>query len=46
MWATYWRIRMRGEKGGAFFVDRERAYADHIARLKRAGFPADPIARM
>jgi hypothetical protein len=45
-WATYWRIRVRGGKGGMFFVDRETAYADHLERLKNAGVAEDPVARM
>jgi hypothetical protein len=45
-WVTYWRIRMRGGKGGLFFVNRERAYADHLERLKKVGVTEDPIARM
>jgi hypothetical protein len=45
-WATYWRIRLRGGKGGVFFVNRERAYADHIDRLKKAGVHEEPIAKM
>ena len=45
-WATYWRIRLRGGKGGMFFVNRETAYADHLERLKKVGVAEDPIARL
>jgi hypothetical protein len=45
-WMTYWRVRLRGGKGGMFFVDREKAYADHLDRLRRAGVTEDPIARL
>lgn len=35
-WATYFRVRMRGSKGGMFFVDRRKVYADQIRnRLDR-----------
>jgi len=35
-WATYFRVRMRGSKGGMFFVDRRKVYADQIRnRLER-----------
>ncbi len=45
-WATYWRIRLRGGKGGMYFVNREKAYADHLERLKKHGVADEPIARM
>jgi hypothetical protein len=45
-WVTYWRIRLRGRKGGMYFVDRETAYADHLERLKKHGVSDEPIARM
>jgi hypothetical protein len=45
-WATYWRVRLRGGRGGMYFVDRETAYADHLERLKRAGVTEDPVAPM
>jgi hypothetical protein len=45
-WATYWRIRLRGGKGGMYFVNREKAYADHLERLKKVGVTEDPIAKM
>jgi hypothetical protein len=43
-WATYWRIRLRGGKGGMFFVDRRRVYADQIEARRRRGLPDEPIA--
>jgi hypothetical protein len=45
-WATYWRIRLRGDKGGMYFVNREKAYADHLERMKKHGIADDPIAKM
>jgi hypothetical protein len=45
-WATYWRIRMRGGKGGLFFVNRERVYADHLERLKKQGVTEEPITKL
>jgi hypothetical protein len=45
-WATYWRIRLRGGKGGMFFVDRRRVYADQIESRRRQGLADEPIARM
>jgi hypothetical protein len=45
-WATYWRVRLRGARGGMYFVDREAAYADHLERLKKHGVADEPIARM
>jgi hypothetical protein len=45
-WATYWRVRLRGGRGGMFFVDRRRVYADQIAWRRRLGLPDEPIARL
>jgi hypothetical protein len=45
-WMTYWRVRMRGGKGGMYFVDRERAYADQLERQRRHGIPDKPIAKL
>jgi hypothetical protein len=44
-WATYWRIRLRRSKGGMFFVDRRKVFADLIERQKAIGLPDEPIAR-
>lgn len=45
-WTTYWRIRLRGGKGGMFFVDRTRVYADQLDRRRRHGVVDEPIAKM
>jgi hypothetical protein len=45
-WVTYWRIRFRGGKGGMFFVNREKAYSDHLDRLKKHGVVEEPIAKL
>jgi hypothetical protein len=45
-WATYLRVRMRGSKGGLFFVDRRRAYADLIQSRRNLGLPDEPIAKL
>lgn len=45
-WVTYWRIRMRAGKGGMFFVNREKAYADQLELQKRRGIADEPIAKM
>jgi hypothetical protein len=44
-WGTYWRVRMRGGRGGMFFVDRRRVYADQIEGRRRLGLADEPIAR-
>ena len=45
-WATYWRVRLRGDRGGMFFVDRRRVYADQIRARRRLGLADEPIARL
>jgi hypothetical protein len=45
-WATYWRIRMRGGKGGLFFVDRRETYSDLIETRANQGLSDEPIARL
>jgi hypothetical protein len=45
-WATYWRVRLRGGRGGMFFVDRRRIYADQIEGRRRLGLPDEPVARL
>jgi hypothetical protein len=45
-WVTYWRIRLRGARGGMFFVDRRRVYADLIERRRRRGLPDRPVAAL
>ena len=44
-WVTYQRVRVRGPRGGMFFVDRRRVMADQIARKARRGVADEPIAR-
>jgi hypothetical protein len=44
--ATYWRVRLRGGRGGMFFVDRRRVYADQIEWRRRLGLPDEPVARL
>jgi hypothetical protein len=45
-WATYFRVRLRGGRGGMFFVDRRRVYADQIEGRRRLGLPDEPIAKL
>jgi hypothetical protein len=45
-WVTYWRIRLRGGRGGMFFVDRRRVYADQIERRRQLGLADEPVARL
>jgi hypothetical protein len=45
-WATYFRVRVRGSRGGMFFVDRRRVYADQIAGRRARGFADRPQARL
>jgi hypothetical protein len=43
-WATYLRVRLRGGRGGMFFVDRRKVYADQIERCRQLGLADEPIA--
>ncbi len=45
-WATYLRVRLRGPRGGMFFVDRRRVYADQIEGRRRQGLPDEPLAKL
>ena len=45
-WFTYWRVRMRGAKGGMFFVDRREAYADQIQNRLSRGLADEPQAHL
>jgi len=45
-WFTYWRVRMRGAKGGMFFVDRRRVYADQIQNRLARGLVDEPQVRL
>ncbi len=44
--ATYWRIRIRGAKGGMYFVDRRKVYADQLATRTARGITDQPQARI
>src|SRR5262245_25358970 len=44
--ATNWRVRLRGARGGMFFVDRRKVYADQIEARRRLGLPDVPIANL
>lgn len=44
-WGSYYRIRMRGRKGGMFFIDRRNVYADQIERRALRGLPDEERAR-
>ena len=43
---TYWRVRARGAKGGMFFVDRRRVYADQIENRHARGLTDEPVAKL
>lgn len=43
-WLTYHRVRLRGARGGMFFVDRRRVYADQFERCRTKGLPDCPQA--
>lgn len=43
---THWRIRLRGSRGGLFFVDRRKLLADKLAVLRKQGVADEPIARL
>jgi hypothetical protein len=45
-WATYWRVRARGGRGGMYFVDRRRVYADQMDARRRAVLADEPVARL
>jgi hypothetical protein len=42
-WTTYWRVRLRGQKGGMFFVDRRETYRDQIERQSGRGIHESPV---
>ena len=39
-WANYYRVRLRGAKGGVYFVDRRDVYRDQIANRESRGLLA------
>ncbi len=41
---THRRIRLRGSKGGLFFVDRRELLAAKLARMEREGVADEPVA--
>jgi hypothetical protein len=43
---TQWRIRLRGSRGGLFFVDRRKLLEDHLRRLQEEGIPDEPVAQL
>ena len=45
-WATYWRVRARGRKGGMFFIDRRKVYSDRIEKSQARGIKDRPLARL
>jgi hypothetical protein len=45
-WLTYWRVRLRGVRGGLFFVNRQVVYADVLAARERRGRSTAAQARL
>jgi hypothetical protein len=43
---THWRIRLRGERGGLFFVDRRKLLGRAFGRKRPDDIPDEPIARL
>jgi hypothetical protein len=43
---THWRIRLRGERGGLFFVDRRKLMDEHLRKKREEGIPDEPIANL
>lgn len=44
-WGNYYRVKMRRRKGGMFFVDRRRVYADQIASREARGLQDEDRAQ-
>ena len=44
-WGTYWRIKIRGQRGGMFFIDRRKSYADQIDNRRTRGLSGESRAR-
>ncbi len=44
-WVNYYRVKLRGKKGGMFFIDRRKVYSDQIARRESQGLPDESRAR-
>ncbi len=45
-WGTHLRVRLRGARGGMFFVDRRLVFADRLAHRRGRGRPDDPVGRL
>ena len=45
-WLTYWRVRIRGAKGGMFFIDRRKVYADQIQNKLSRGLADEPLTKL
>lgn len=43
---THLRVKLRGARGGMFFVDRRAVFADRLARRRRLGRPDEPVGRL
>jgi hypothetical protein len=43
---TYWRIRLRGVRGGLFFVNRAKLIPETLRRQRELGIKDQPIARL
>ena len=44
-WLTYLRVRIRGARGGMFFIDRRKVYEDQIRNREARGLSDEPQAR-
>jgi hypothetical protein len=40
------RVRLRGSRGGLFFVDRRKLLAAKLERMRKAGIPDEPVAAL
>lgn len=45
-WITFLRIKIRGRKGGMFFIDRRKIYRDQIRNREARGLPDPPQYRI
>jgi hypothetical protein len=43
---TYWRIRLRGVRGGLFFVNRAKLIPETLKRQRELGIADQPVARL
>lgn len=44
-WLTYFRVKIRGKRGGMFFIDRRKVYEDQIRCREARGLTDEPQAR-